>query len=142
MSCIPVLFARGSPYGQMISKAFNNLFNFERVLWQQKIGWNDHVPKTSDTGEKLDPPSAMFLAVKRFQRPKLVLLSIGLENRLNEGLQPYTGTSFASRFRFCTVAARRNSSSAPFSPLNLRRAKLRLRFRCTTVSRPSYAFYG
>ena len=41
-----------------------------------------------------------------------------------------TGTSFASLRRFGAVAARRNSSRAPFGPLRQRRSSFRMRFRC------------
>src|SRR5665647_1165833 len=41
-----------------------------------------------------------------------------------------TGISFASFRRFWAVAARRNSSCAPFGPRSRRRPRLRMRLRC------------
>lgn len=40
------------------------------------------------------------------------------------------GRSFASFRRFCAVAARWNSSRAPFGPRNRRRPRSRMRFKC------------
>jgi hypothetical protein len=47
------------------------------------------------------------------------------------------GLMRASRLRFWAVAARRNSSLAPFGPLKRRRARRRIRLRCAIASRLS-----
>lgn len=84
------------------------------------------------------PNAGGFFGLRKLLSPSTGLRSLfcGLIHRLQLPMcatLPWMavggGTHLAKRRRFCTVAARVNSSLAPLSPRNRRRSNLRMRFR-------------
>lgn len=87
------------------------------------------LPKTVDIGEKLRGPNLVFGTVELCQPAVIAFKKRVLVGGVKSGLDPQLRTILARRFRFCAVAARRNSSLAPFRPVSRRRLMPRCRFR-------------